>query len=489
MNRANNQMRKKVKRKSRLKHKLLLIIVWITCSYQGFSNDSLQVLPQSAYTFWILKNHPLAKQADLLLRSARANLITAQGGFDAKLNANYEAKTFDANNYYRYVETELKIPVWMGVEVKAGWDWVQGSAVNEENKTGPEGLAYAGISVSVLKNLFFDKRRAALRQAQVMQDYNDTERRVQLLDLLRDANEAYLSWQLKQSLYDLANSAYFISYQRLDFVRSSFVLGDRPAIDTVEAYAQVQLRHYEMDQARIELFNAKLEASSFLWSENGEPQWLKDYIRCDSLLPNIQNPEIEKKLLIDWEMQAQMNQPGIQLYTFKLKALDYERRLKLESFKPELNVQYNLLGKGYEVVPGSDGRNFYERYKAGLQFSMPISFTQARGEYQTTKVKIQDTRYSQELKQNEVKLKVNQYFNEFTLYTGMEKDLGLYAKGMNDLVIGEQMRLQAGESSLFLVNTRESKYLEAMSKYYEICMKKQKASLYLQWVSGNLLNL
>ncbi len=488
MNRANNQMIKNLKRKLKSKLNLFLIIGFLGCSLVSYANDSLQVLSLSEYSSWVLKNHPVAKQADLLLKTARASLITARGGFDAKLNASYEDKTFDAKNYYRYVETELKIPTWMGIEFKAGWDWVQGSAVNEENKTGQEGLSYAGISVSVLKNLFFDKRRAALRQAQVMEDMNDAQRKAELLDLMKESSESYLQWQLQQAIYDLAYSAYVNAEQRFQFVKSSYSFGDRPAIDTIEAYAQVRLRDYEWKQTTIELFNARLKASTFLWSDEGDPQWLKDIARADSLGPESIQFTISKKALLEWEVDAQLNQPAIQQYAFKLRSLDLERRLKLESFKPELNVQYNLLGKGYQLTPGTDGRNFLERYKAGIQFSMPLSFTQARGEYQQTKIKIQDTRFAQELKQNEVKMKVNQYFNEYTLYSSMETDLKMYSTGMNELVKGEQMRLEVGESSLFLVNTRESKYLEAMTKWYEICMKKQKSALYLMWVSGALLN-
>ena len=51
---------------------------------------------------------------------------------------------------------------------------------------------------------------------------------------------------------------------------------------------------------------------------------------------------------------------------------------------------------------------------------------------------------------------------------------------------GEEIRFQAGESSLFLINARENKTLEALQKLQELKAKFFKTATTLQWAAGQL---
>ena len=53
---------------------------------------------------------------------------------------------------------------------------------------------------------------------------------------------------------------------------------------------------------------------------------------------------------------------------------------------------------------------------------------------------------------------------------------------------GEETRFSAGESSLFLVNARENKTLEAFQKLQELKAKFFKAGIGIQWAAGTLTN-
>jgi len=52
---------------------------------------------------------------------------------------------------------------------------------------------------------------------------------------------------------------------------------------------------------------------------------------------------------------------------------------------------------------------------------------------------------------------------------------------------GEETRFQAGESSLFLINARENKALEALQKLQELKAKYFKAENNLLWAAGILI--
>jgi outer membrane protein TolC len=51
---------------------------------------------------------------------------------------------------------------------------------------------------------------------------------------------------------------------------------------------------------------------------------------------------------------------------------------------------------------------------------------------------------------------------------------------------GEEIRFQTGESSLFLINARENKTLEALQKLQELRTKYLVAANEIQWAAGLL---
>ena len=157
-------------------------------------NDSVRVVKVEEYMAIVGSYHPVARQASLLPQQARAELRIARGGFDPFLYSDYNSKTYDGTNYYSFFETAVKVPLWYGVEVKAGYDFAYGSYLNPESKLPGDGLGYLGINVPLGANLVFDKRRAALRQAQVFQQASEQERLSQMNDLFLEALKAYYDW-------------------------------------------------------------------------------------------------------------------------------------------------------------------------------------------------------------------------------------------------------------------------------------------------------
>ena len=82
--------------------------------------------------------------------------------------------------------------------------------------------------------------------------------------------------------------------------------------------------------------------------------------------------------------------------------------------------------------------------------------------------------------------KVRQYQNEL-------QQLGAQIALYRDLTTNYRLLLEAetekfkyGESSIFLINTREQRYLEAQNKYLKLLGEYQKANAGLLWASGTL---
>jgi outer membrane protein TolC len=121
-----------------------------------------------------------------------------------------------------------------------------------------------------------------------------------------------------------------------------------------------------------------------------------------------------------------------------------------------------------------------------LSFGIPLRLSQGRGEYRIAKLKITEAQLQQSQKRVEVETKVKSYFNELVT---LKKQISLQERALRNyqaLQRGEEIRFEAGESSLFLINARENKTLEALQKLQELKAKYFKTANTLQWAAGLL---
>jgi hypothetical protein len=175
---------------------LIAMICLLPLNASIAQSDSLRTFTLAEFLTIVKAYHPLAKQADIVTDKAKAELLIARGGFDPMLYSDYDRKVFYGNNYYSFFGSEIKIPGWYGIEVKAGYDYTYGSNINPSDYIPKTGLAYVGISVPLLKGLFTDKKRADLQKAKLFVSASEQQRILMLNDLLLDAVKGYYEWTL-----------------------------------------------------------------------------------------------------------------------------------------------------------------------------------------------------------------------------------------------------------------------------------------------------
>ncbi len=432
-------------------------------------------------------NHPVSKQADLLIETGEANLRRARGNFDPELKSAFNQKEFEGKEYYQLNTNELKIPTPLGVELKAGYDNNTGTFADPENRTPQNGLTYAGIAVPLGKGLFFDERRQAVRQAEVFERATVLERTLMLNQLIFDASKAYWEWYSAWNSYTIFDASVQLAEFRFQGVLQSFEQGDVPAIDTLEAFILIQNRELSRNEAWIKVQQSMLEASNYLWSEDLQPLRLID----DTKPINYGEFDIDdpiEETSIDFILSGiEQVHPKIMLYYNKLEDLNFERRMKVEKIKPKLNVNYNLLnqpigGNPFEGYSAND-------YKWGLEFSMPLLLRKERGDLQITKLKINKTDLDRQQQTLEIRNKIRAYQVEIQ---NLYEQIDLYQKTVSNytaLLNGEIRKFEEGESSLFLVNSRENSLITAQVKLIELIAQYEKAQAGLEMAVGGSNNM
>ena len=444
--------------------------------------DPLRVLGKSDILNIVRTYHPVILRSGLQVRRAGAEVLAARGGFDPVVRTGLDRKTFDGKFYYSYFNPEVNIPTWYGIELKAGSEEITGERVSSESTLGK--TSYAGIKVPV-NNLLFDRRRAVLRQAQVIREQSEAERRLVVNDVIYDALSAYWAWVKDYLVYKVVTDAVAVNEERFRFVRTEYEQGARAAIDTTEALAQLQAFYMQQNAAWLAFQNSGNELSNYLWLEDSEPAMWNTGIIPDTADVNKIVPPNEQPAL--GEMLATVpTHPKMMSMGFKIDVLEIERKLKAQYLMPKLSLSGNILSKGYSV-PSDISMPFLENnHKLGIDLSMPLFLREARGGYQAVNLKIKETTLDQSNTGLLIANKIKSYYNEFVAL-GQQVSIfdGAYGNYQR-LFQGERMRFSAGESSLFLLNTRENKLLESAQKLVELKTKWHKAYAGLMWSAGYL---
>jgi outer membrane protein TolC len=170
----------------------------------------------------------------------------------------------------------------------------------------------------------------------------------------------------------------------------------------------------------------------------------------------------------------------------KMDVLEIDRRLMFQQLLPSLDLQYNFLSGGYWENNFAKQSLFQNNYKFGVKFAVPLFLRESRGEYAKAKIKITELGYGVRQERLEIENKVKQYFNE--IYATRNQVLLQQSNIINHefLLRAEEIKFSIGESSMFLVNARENKLLEANQKLAEFKAKFFKSLLAVQWAAGGI---
>ncbi|MFM7709501.1 MAG: TolC family protein [Ferruginibacter sp.] len=458
----------------------LFIYLLLPVSLQAQQATTDTTLRFTDYLQWVNDFHPEAQQARLLLETAKAAKQAARGQFDPKSFYQLNNKNYDGKEYFNLTDAGLNIPTFYGVDLKTGFERNVGINLNPEAETPSKGLFYTQFSIPLAQGLLMDERRTALKQANLLGTLSIAERQVRLNDLFLDAGKAYFDWALARKNLTVYQYAYQISQERFNAVRRSALLGDRPFIDTVEAGIQMQDRLVNLNQAQLDWQNRTTYLNTFLWSKGNAPVTLQSYVLPDTAFFHSLSDSAATAVLLQLD-KALTGHPLLQWYSVKINQATVDRRMKQEKLKPQINLLFNPL-----FDAGVPGGQFLNNYKWGIGFQMPLLLRKERGELRMARIKVQEAnlQFSQKSIEvsNKIRMAANELINGRIQYTVFKQNLLNY----ESLWRSEQRLFLGGESSLFMINSRENSYINAQIKANELLFKLNKASLAFVYAQGQL---
>ena len=434
--------------------RILIAFLFLSCTAFGQQIISKE-LTYNEFLGYVKKYHPLVKSANLELSEAQANLMMARGGFDPKIEVDFSKKQFKDKEYYSILNSSFKIPTWYGIELKAGFDNNEGVYLNPENTTPNAGLTSFGISVPLGQGLFINQRMADVRKAKIQVKLSQSERKLQAVSVLYDASLAYFNWKKnfeEMKLYETYNNNAEI---RLEGIKSLITQGDKPAIDSIEAGIIVKNRALSLEDSKLKLAKAKLELSNFMWIDNNIPLEISDDLVPETALESTLQETLKTNDLLQRDFSLEAH-PKINALQNKIDMLTVDKQLKQNMLLPKINVGYSYLSE-----PSYIDNYRFEDYKIGLDFALPLFLRKERGSLKLAKYKLLESEFTLALEKTQLSNKINAQkieINSLVKQKKLAKDL---VQNNLTMLNSEERLFTFGESSLFLINTRENNLVSA----------------------------
>ena len=413
---------------------------------------------------WALNEHPVARMAEAVEARGPAALLEARGAFDPKIAGSYDRKQYLGTEYFDYGQAGVAWQSPYAVKLEAGYEFAEGVYLNDERFLASGAQSYLAVKLPLLQGLITDAARIDRQRGQVAVDRQRALAAVIRNELRFDLALRYVEWVYASRALAINRRTEQLLETYLENTRDLFELGDKPAVDTLEAAVYLGTQRLETRQAAVDARLAALALAELYWP----------------LEPGDEPAPLPVALL---DLPAVTDWPAAQpeLRELQLAVTDYQlqQRLKREQLKPVLDASYYLLGNGLELPAAGDefGGPFDRAYKIGASASYPLFNRKARGAAEIARLKIIEGEAKLADKQQSLSVKASAYREAAAAYSAqIDQATGLIERS-EALLEAERQLFNLGESTQFLLNVRQQNLQKALLVREKLRFSRNKAVL------------
>lgn len=379
-----------------------------------------------------------------------ARIQTAQGGFDTRLNADYDKKDYPVSTG-EFSDISLSKPTENGTELILGYRNAEGTQEYNNIKTGSEGEFRLGVKVPVFSLLNdMNERKYKLDSTKVNAIKSELDAQNNLRNLYTHIVTSYYQLLYYYELVKLEEQLLQKAKNRNHFIEQRVKSGDLPEVAILESQQQIISREQRMLTTQN---NYRQTLQIFLKYIN-TPQKEFD-LRYE--LPSLNMLKKEKIVLENVVRKALKNRPDLKALESKGTQLDLDTAYNTLSKYPKLN----LFAYGVHDVEHGEG------VKVGFNFEIPLE----RQGYEGKKIEIQKSITQLEEEKNRLILELKTNLNNLVYSLDiLNKNIDLGNKETQlaeSLEKVENKKYEVGTSDLFQVNQREIGALQVKKKQLE----------------------
>ncbi|MEY3712310.1 MAG: hypothetical protein RL104_1093 [Bacteroidota bacterium] len=398
-----------------------LFLAWMALALTA----SAQVLPWNEFLAMALDRSGEVRIAEAKVREAQAKRMAAFAAFEPRLDLASEGKDYGNDLQYRLDRAEARVGLPGGIDLVGGAAQATGAFINPERKTPVEGLVNLGISAPLGGALIYSDRQyawnAASRDLEVEQAKRDrVERKLRL-----EAVKVYTFWQAQVEV--------------------------QSAVD--EAVAVLSWVDRRTDASKQQSFSAVARANV--------ERMLRGADDVEADLSGVQ-PDSRPVLLgnspfASAEPQSLNGVPELAMVSSLLRRERLAVTTAWAQWLPAPYVDYRMLQWG-----GSTWNPEAVQWKVGL--ALPLFNQKARADLAGAQARLRAAEANAASVQNEVEVLQRQLAQQVAALDSELKALLGAEAASYALLQQERRRFTLGESTMFILASRETKYLEAVQK-------------------------
>ncbi|MGF1566276.1 MAG: TolC family protein [Flavobacteriales bacterium] len=413
----------------------------------------------------VLLYHPMLITEELEVERANQEVQANRAAFDPAVYADWMNKDFDDKNYYNYQNAALSWQLPPGIKVKAGAERNSGQFINPEFNTPAEGLLFAEVAVPIGDGLFRTEDQTKLQKSRI-----DADAAVSMLELrsryvVYDAADLYWNWFATTQDLALREEIRDLAAVRRQQILTRFRQGLATGMDTLEAHNLYLQREADFLKTRQLMEVWYQGAGNLIWDASLYREYRLGRLAPDSTWTSdvSQLSQLNRSPLIN---------PAVELAAFKVQTARLDRLLAREQIKPDIYLKGKALSTRGETLSVSGDAAVF-----GFSAYFPLISRKERAKLKMANIKLQQLEIQLSAYERELMLRFEQLNNQLAFLKQELELVGQNVENTRELLRMENKRMLFGESTLLLVNLRETNYIAAQMSYISI----QKKRVMLEW--------
>jgi len=393
---------------------------------------------------------PQIIQAQARSEVVQAQQLVASGGFDSMLSGSYNGRM---TGFYGGQVADVAVRKRLrgiNAEVYSGYSISSGRLPVYEDQylTNSDGELRIGAKFALWRGRSTDPLRTAEFNARVKAEAAIQTATAQTINITAAAMTAYVDWLYAENVRAVYEELLEIAEVRDEAINKAVSSGQLASITRQENRQLLLARQGQTINAAQKAMERAVYLSVYLRGQNGNP--MPPVYGQQAGVPQ-HNPYLllSKNEVVRRTLEGR---PDIVALRLDLEALTATETLAENDMQPDLDLVYEArrdFGDGSETRAGTD-------HKVGLNLSMPIEFTAARGALAAARAEIKAARAELRLRQDRVALALQA--NQAAL-VATEQQLAIGTAEVEvarRLQSAEETRYLAGASDVFRLNAQET---------------------------------
>jgi outer membrane protein TolC len=382
---------------------------------------------------------------------AKGQLLASYGKFDPQINATTRSLPF-GGYVSNYIDTELNLPTYVnGLRIFGGYrngvgDW---PIYYQNYLTNNAGEYRTGVAFPLLRNRKIDNERTdILTQVEYLKMSSDQVQAMKI-KVYHEAIQVYWNWVQNGHQLMIFKELLKLAKVRQHAIEQQAQQGDLPMLAVVENQQVIVQREQLVQQGRLMLEQSANDLAFYYRDQHGKP-----FRPRQGQLPAELKTHLDISHQFITQLQSQIQQhPELRKLNKLLKIASLKKDLAKNDLQPFLDLtaytskQYGI--NGYPLLIPQAGF-------VGLSFRFPTLQREAKGRFISASSELKQVQNESQFRLESLLIRLQNLLIGFHI---SQKQIKLFTQEYQlakKVEHGERVRFFNGDSSLFLVNQRET---------------------------------